>query len=82
MMWFLYFGVFTSYILVIVIYIPFALEYAFLSILAAFVKLWYATVKNSTISLFKRFFLFIVQFETNCTLLKYSVHALASELQN
>lgn len=39
MMWFLHFGVFTSYILVIVIYIPFALEYAFLSILAAFGKL-------------------------------------------
>lgn len=38
-MWFLYCGVFTSYIFIIIIYIPFALEYAFLSVLVALVKL-------------------------------------------
>jgi len=50
MMWFLLFDDFTSYFLVILIYIPFALEYAFLSIFAAFVKLCSATVKNPMIS--------------------------------
>lgn len=47
MIWFLCFAVFTSYVLGIVIYNPFALQYVFLSIFAAFAKLYSATVKKN-----------------------------------